>query len=125
MHNRTGKRYNLALVILSNVPEAKAIFRQVRTVCGLSRVRVEPPHRPGFPAQCHRCQLYGHAAANCSAPPRCVKCLEPHNTKECPGPKMPNPRPLVSCATRQDTRLITRVAHAHLNLAPVGKLHRR
>ncbi|CAK1587851.1 unnamed protein product [Parnassius mnemosyne] len=87
MHSRTGQRFSLALVILTNVPEAKAIFRQVRTVCGLSRVRVEPPHRRGFPAQCHRCQLYGHAAANCSAPPRCVKCLEPHNTKECPRPK--------------------------------------
>ncbi|CAK1588830.1 unnamed protein product [Parnassius mnemosyne] len=84
MHSRTGLRYPVILVILSNVPEAKTIFRQVRTVCGLSGVKVESPRRRGFPAQCHRCQLYGHAAANCSAPPRCVKCLDPHITKECP-----------------------------------------
>ncbi|GBP22158.1 Nucleic-acid-binding protein from transposon X-element [Eumeta japonica] len=33
--------------------------------------------------ECHRCQLYSHAATNCHAPPRCVKCLDPHWTKEC------------------------------------------
>ncbi|CAG5027447.1 unnamed protein product [Parnassius apollo] len=69
MHSSRGERFNLALLVLTNVPEAKAIFRDVRTVCGLSRVKVEAPHWRGYPAQCHRCQLYGHVAANCSAPP--------------------------------------------------------
>ncbi|GBP07581.1 Nucleic-acid-binding protein from transposon X-element [Eumeta japonica] len=36
-----------------------------------------------MPRQCHRCQLYGHAALNCHAQPRCVKCQMPHWTKEC------------------------------------------
>ncbi|GBP52998.1 RNA-directed DNA polymerase from mobile element jockey [Eumeta japonica] len=34
--------------------------------------------------QYHRCQLYGHASANCNANPRCVKCLVPHWTRDCP-----------------------------------------
>ncbi|XP_050664208.1 uncharacterized protein LOC126964926 [Leptidea sinapis] len=83
MYSRSGKKYPLALVILTNVPESREIFKRELIVCGLSNIRVEAPHRRGFPGQCHRCQLYGHAAANCSAPPRCVKCLEPHTTKEC------------------------------------------
>ncbi|GBP89042.1 Nucleic-acid-binding protein from transposon X-element [Eumeta japonica] len=33
--------------------------------------------------QCHRCQRYGHASANCHVQPRCVKCLVPHWTSEC------------------------------------------
>ncbi|GBP66309.1 Nucleic-acid-binding protein from transposon X-element [Eumeta japonica] len=44
---------------------------------------VEAPYKRGIPGQCYRCQLYGHAATNCHAPPRCVKCLDPHWTKEC------------------------------------------
>ncbi|GBP55031.1 hypothetical protein EVAR_46327_1 [Eumeta japonica] len=36
----------------------------------------------GILGQCHRCQLYSHAATNCHVPPRCVKCLDPHWTKE-------------------------------------------
>ncbi|GBP48356.1 RNA-directed DNA polymerase from mobile element jockey [Eumeta japonica] len=43
----------------------------------------EAPYRKGMPGQCHRCQLYGHAALNCHAQPRCVKCPVPHWTKEC------------------------------------------
>ncbi|GBP53945.1 hypothetical protein EVAR_96623_1 [Eumeta japonica] len=35
-----------------------------------------------MPGQCHRCQLYGHAAAN-HAQPGCVKCLVPHWNKHC------------------------------------------
>ncbi|GBP94791.1 Nucleic-acid-binding protein from transposon X-element [Eumeta japonica] len=50
-------------------------------LCGLSGIRVENPHKR-LPGQCHRCQRYGHASANCHA--RCVKCLVPHWTKECP-----------------------------------------
>ncbi|GBP87546.1 hypothetical protein EVAR_65167_1 [Eumeta japonica] len=41
------------------------------------------PYRKRVPGQCHRCQMYGHAAANCYAQPRCVKCLVPHWTKDC------------------------------------------
>lgn len=33
--------------------------------------------------QCHRCQRFWHASANCSMIPRCVKLLEQHLTSEC------------------------------------------
>ncbi|GBP88724.1 Nucleic-acid-binding protein from transposon X-element [Eumeta japonica] len=52
-------------------------------VCALSGIRVEAPHKRGVPSQCHRCQRYGHASANCYVQPRYVKCLVPHWTSEC------------------------------------------
>lgn len=36
--------------------------------------------------QCHRCQRWGHATANCGAETRCLKCAENHWTRECSKP---------------------------------------
>lgn len=84
LYNKHGVLYPVCLVVLTNGPQARDIFKKRElTVCGLSGIKVVPPNARGIPGQCHRCQLYGHAAANCSAPPRCVKCLVPHHTKEC------------------------------------------
>ncbi|GBP47629.1 Probable RNA-directed DNA polymerase from transposon X-element [Eumeta japonica] len=47
-------------------------------------IKVEAPRRKEGLGQCHRCQRYGHAAAYCDADPRCVKCLDPYWTRECP-----------------------------------------
>lgn len=33
--------------------------------------------------QCHRCQQWGHATTNCHAWPRCLKCAEQHQSKDC------------------------------------------
>lgn len=33
--------------------------------------------------QCHRCQLWSHATANCRATPKCLKCGDDHWTREC------------------------------------------
>lgn len=30
--------------------------------------------------QCHRCQQWGHATANCTLPYKCLKCAAPHDT---------------------------------------------
>lgn len=79
---RTKKAYDLVLVILDLTPEGKAIFN-LKTVNRLSGLKVEPPYRNGIPSQCHRCQLYGHSARNCTARPRCVKCLGDHGTADC------------------------------------------
>ncbi|GBP55074.1 Nucleic-acid-binding protein from transposon X-element [Eumeta japonica] len=81
---RDGSPLWLVLAVLPKTEEARKISLNLRQVCGLSGIRVEAPHKRGGPGQCHRCQLYGHAAANCHAEPRCVKCLVPHWTKECP-----------------------------------------
>ncbi|GBP93001.1 Nucleic-acid-binding protein from transposon X-element [Eumeta japonica] len=84
MTRRDGSPLWMVLAILPRTDDAKKIFNSLRVVCGLSGIRVEAPFKKGGPGQCHRCQKYGHAAANCHADPRCVKCLVPHWTKECP-----------------------------------------
>ncbi|GBP06721.1 Nucleic-acid-binding protein from transposon X-element [Eumeta japonica] len=67
-------------------------------VCGLSSMRIEASHKKGGPGQCHRCQLYGHAAANCHADPRGVKCLVPHWTRKCPRTRESGEKPsCVNC----------------------------
>ncbi|GBP44860.1 Nucleic-acid-binding protein from transposon X-element [Eumeta japonica] len=83
MHRRNGTPLGMVLVILERNDEAREIFKNLARVCGLSGVTPEEPYKRGMPSQCHRCQLYGHAAANCFAQPRCVKCLVPHWTKDC------------------------------------------
>ncbi|GBP61824.1 Nucleic-acid-binding protein from transposon X-element [Eumeta japonica] len=82
--SRDGSPLWLVLAVLPRTEEAKNIFNNLNMVCGLPGIRVEAPHKKGGPGQCHRCKLYGHAAANCHADPRCVKCLVPHWTRECP-----------------------------------------
>ncbi|GBP67646.1 Nucleic-acid-binding protein from transposon X-element [Eumeta japonica] len=75
---RDGSPLWLVLAVLPRTDEARLIFGKLSKVCGLSGIRVEAPRNRGGPGQCHRCQRYGHAAANCHADPRCVKCLVPH-----------------------------------------------
>ncbi|XP_013181502.1 PREDICTED: nucleic-acid-binding protein from mobile element jockey-like [Papilio xuthus] len=87
MTNRRSKSpIDLVQVHLELSPEGKAIF-DVKSICGLSGLIVEPPRKNGLPGQCHKCQLYGHSARNCFARPRCVKCLGDHGTSECSRPK--------------------------------------
>ncbi|GBP18089.1 hypothetical protein EVAR_12867_1 [Eumeta japonica] len=75
---RDGSSLGLVLAVLPKTEEAKLISKNLRHVCGLSGIRVEAPHKKGSLGQCHRCQLYGHAAMNCHTDPHCVKCLVPH-----------------------------------------------
>ena len=35
------------------------------------------------PWQCFRCQRFGHSAAHCTSPPRCVACGGAHSVKDC------------------------------------------
>ncbi|GBP63921.1 Nucleic-acid-binding protein from transposon X-element [Eumeta japonica] len=83
MHRRDGTVIGHVLAVLHKSDTAKDIFKSPPKVCGLSGIIVEAPYRKSGPGQCYRCQLYGHAAQNCYAQPRCVKCREPHSTKEC------------------------------------------
>ncbi|GBP34199.1 Nucleic-acid-binding protein from transposon X-element [Eumeta japonica] len=83
MHRRDGTALGLVLAILERCDQARDIFKNLYNICGLSGIKAEAPYKRGMPGQCHRCQLYGHAAANCYAQPRCVKCLVPHWTRDC------------------------------------------
>ncbi|CAH2109294.1 unnamed protein product [Euphydryas editha] len=37
-----------------------------------------------LPAQCHRCQAFGHASANCHRKIKCVRCAGEHLARDCP-----------------------------------------
>lgn len=86
MHRKGGQSFNMILVVCHPTEGHHPIFK-IRTICGLSGLTVERPHRGGAISQCHRCQLYGHAQRFCHGKPRCVKCLGDHGTLECPRPK--------------------------------------
>ncbi|GBP84506.1 Nucleic-acid-binding protein from transposon X-element [Eumeta japonica] len=78
--------------------ENRRRFGNLSKVCGLLGIRVEAPRNRGGPGQCRSCQRYGHAAANCHADPRCVKCLVPHWTRECPRTRESGEKPeCVNC----------------------------
>ncbi|GBP62761.1 Nucleic-acid-binding protein from transposon X-element [Eumeta japonica] len=83
MHRRDRTALGMSLIILERCDRVKDIFKKLSNDCALSGGIVEAPYRRGKPDQCHRCQLYGYAAANCHAQSRCVKCLVPHWTKDC------------------------------------------
>jgi hypothetical protein len=96
LYRRDRSPLDLTLVILDLTPEGKAIF-QVKAICHISGIKIEVPHKRGMPGQCHNCQLYGHAARNCFARARCVKCLGDHATPDCPRPRIPDPASPPSC----------------------------
>ncbi|GBP60593.1 Nucleic-acid-binding protein from transposon X-element [Eumeta japonica] len=101
MSRRDGSPLWMVLAILERTVESKKIFSALSVVCGLSGIRVEAPFKKGRPGQCHRCQKYRHAAVNCHADPRCIKCLVPHWTKKCPLTRESEEKPsCVNCGQR-------------------------
>lgn len=80
--SRTREPFNLIQVVLEPTAKGKDIFK-IKTICHIGGLKIETPYKRSGPGQCHRCQLYGHAAANCYARPRCVKCLGDHGTSDC------------------------------------------
>ncbi|KAM0796913.1 hypothetical protein BDR22DRAFT_865559 [Usnea florida] len=46
----------------------------------------ETPQRERFLARCGNCQAYGHQYEVCSNAPRCGKCAQPHQLKDCKTP---------------------------------------
>lgn len=61
-----------------------AKFRNIKYLfnCVVTIQKFTPIKTAG--TQCYRCQSFGHASRNCNMPARCVKCTEPHATRECP-----------------------------------------
>ncbi|KAJ8728585.1 hypothetical protein PYW07_006281 [Mythimna separata] len=97
LHRARGHiEYDMVLVVCDPSPGHHPIF-QIRSVCSLTGIFIEKPYKPHLVGQCHNCQLYGHAARNCFATPRCVKCLGQHGTVDCPRPKDRNLEDAVTC----------------------------
>lgn len=72
--------------ILIQLPPGTDIvkFRQVKYLCNCSIQMQKYKSNNTSGTQCYRCQRFGHASRNCNLPERCVKCIEPHATKDCP-----------------------------------------
>ncbi|GBP41723.1 hypothetical protein EVAR_33714_1 [Eumeta japonica] len=51
-----------------------SLYVHVGGVAGNYYMVVNAPYKKGMPGQCHGCQPYGHAAANCYVQLRCVNC---------------------------------------------------
>lgn len=75
-HNGANK---LIKVLLPK--EEKEIYN-LEFICRL-RCKIEAQKPRNGVAQCHNCQQFGHAASNCHAQPRCVKCEGLHHFSEC------------------------------------------
>ena len=47
--------------------------------------------------QCFNCQSFGHSSNFCGKPPKCVKCDQPHATKDCTKP-VGTPPKCINCS---------------------------
>lgn len=77
---KDGRKLPLHMITLNNSPVSKAIFN-LHSIFYIS-VKIEP-YRSTNPAQCHKCQRFGHSSSYCGYTPRCVKCAGEHLTNEC------------------------------------------
>ncbi|GBP36715.1 Nucleic-acid-binding protein from transposon X-element [Eumeta japonica] len=55
----------------------------IEVLLEISGIIVETWHGQPSPPQCHRCQAFGHASANCYLPLRCVRCGGEHCATDC------------------------------------------
>jgi len=74
----------LVLVKLPNTENNKALFK-IENICSL-KIKVEPYKKSSIPAQCYRCQRYGHSSVVCHNEPRCFKFSGTHFTRDCKKP---------------------------------------
>lgn len=61
------------------------------------RVKVQALKGNGQVVQCFNCQLFGHSATHCKAPPKCVKCAGDHESRACTKDKK-SPAKCSNCA---------------------------
>lgn len=71
----------ICLVILGSGSNSKSIF-ELNDLFYV-KITVETFKKSG-PSQCFACQRIGHGSANCTHPPRCVKCSGEHKAINCP-----------------------------------------
>ncbi|CAG9837053.1 unnamed protein product [Diabrotica balteata] len=64
-------------------------LKDIKKINGVNdiRVRWDAYSKPSRATQCYNCQDFGHSARNCYKSPRCMKCAENHQTRNCPLPK--------------------------------------
>ena len=74
---------------VGTVSKSAASVSALKAITGLLHFRVHVEDYRGRTSvqQCYRCQKFGHKANYCSMRPRCAKCAEEHNTRDCPHPQ--------------------------------------
>ncbi|XP_072384525.1 uncharacterized protein [Diabrotica undecimpunctata] len=79
---RTSKSYLLQV-------NKQQDLKEVKRINGLQNIRVkwDAYSKPARATQCYNCQEFGHSARNCFKAPRCMKCAQGHQTRNCPLPK--------------------------------------
>lgn len=82
---RPGCIFYVALDHLSKVDLAR--LYAVNELLYLLVVSVEDWRSGRGPAQCHRCQAFGHASTNCHRAVGCVRCAGEHVVADCPRPR--------------------------------------
>lgn len=88
----TGKPLNLFELELQAMSDGNHFkILELNQLCG-QLVKVEQQAKPTDPAQCHRCQVYGHTKNYCRRPFRCMKCAGEHPTVACSKPRQLAPR---------------------------------
>ena len=80
-----GQPSSLVLILLPKEDRGK-VFNELTEINGV-KIRVETQQSKSRTTQCHRCQLFGHSQAKCTAQPKCVKCAGDHLTSTCTKPK--------------------------------------
>lgn len=81
---RIGKDENPVYLVFFKKNTTTLNFLNSRRSVGHSIVRWSHAPSNKRPAQCKRCQRWGHSANHCGFVARCVKCFERHLTKDCP-----------------------------------------
>jgi len=91
-HRFTGNPLNLFEIELE--PQVDGSHEDVLKLKELDRqsVVVERQAKPRDPAQCHRCQNYGHTKNYCRRPFKCMKCAGEHPSTACTKPRATDPK---------------------------------
>jgi hypothetical protein len=80
------QRFDKETLFLLSFNKEDITLNDLRKIKALFHIIVRWEHytrKSSGPLQCRRCQMYGHPAQNCHLPPRCIKCGENHESKNC------------------------------------------
>ena len=72
-------------VWLTTLLNKEGVKEKMLNLTGLFNLKIRVENYEGTPApvQCFRCQKFGHKAQGCNLQPKCFKCAENHNTRDC------------------------------------------
>ncbi|GFT69249.1 RNA-directed DNA polymerase from mobile element jockey, partial [Nephila pilipes] len=80
-HRKTTQPMPLFLVSLPKSDSNRDIFN-ISELCSL-KIEVESLRKKVGPPQCYRCQGFFHNSNYCTRNPKCLKCGNPHLTRDC------------------------------------------